>query len=348
MGYSQKERPNKARVREYALAKGQLERAAKCVVLLPAEKGHDIELGLKNGLLNRNTFVIAVEKNPIIAKNMGKLLSKNFNNFHVHAGPIETLKLDEVGPCKVDYAFLDFCGNLTPQIADWIDQYSNQFVSNNVIHFTFKAINRKKQFQNSIIKTCPESINNIDRHLENCRNNLVSELFTNGKKNQSQYNRMSNKTNIIISIKAICVALQKTIDREIIFDRIIKYRDTTAEMVLISVTITDKEKTETDIEKIFFDYDGKVGYNSQIRYKTPPKSKGKRKKYLPGREVYKVEIQHRTRFNIKTRKDLEKPAVKAALTKYANEIAKILKMDPVKKRRQIIAGINRSLTVAGR
>ena len=110
---------------------------AKVFIDLPAPGCIDLKELLKNKVINRNTFVIAVEgksqdetekQHQKNLRKIEKFLKANFKKYYLWGKSFHTLKLDEVlGKKKVDFAYFDFCGSLSPELFAWFYQYRNCF-----------------------------------------------------------------------------------------------------------------------------------------------------------------------------------------------------------------------------
>ena len=101
----------------------------RCALFFPAEFCIDIKQAFKQGIIDKNTFLISVEGNDNI--NEKKRIIKcqkmvieelGIKRFFIHHGKLETLPLhlilkkDE----QVDYAFFDLCGMLDFKINNWM------------------------------------------------------------------------------------------------------------------------------------------------------------------------------------------------------------------------------------
>jgi hypothetical protein len=295
-------------------------RASKVAIMLPSYSAKCLIKGLKNGKFNRKTFIIAVEKNYRYAKKLENFLKKNFNNYYLHRSPIEILKLDEVlDGKKVDYAFFDFCGNLTNRIAYWLHSNARHFKTNAQVVFTFRAIDRIKQFERFIWKkTDKQVLPEVAEKLRHAEHNLL-DIVTDGK--------------LIKNIQFDCQTLHLAFERqEIEFDYVYRYRDS-SDMVLIGCTIGEEKINEEVFYNLINSYDQTVGYSSQaIRHGWGHKRRRKGKKTV-------VKVSYIDEIGISSFADLNKPWVKARITK----LSKRDNTTPAK----VTGGLKRSLTVRG-
>jgi len=146
--------------REMAVGEKASKNPAKVVLLLPSKGMLCYKLGLKKGTINKNTFCIFVEEVPKFAKRI-----RNVANFAVKRGRIKgfivvekslerwNAEKDLMG-MKIDLAFIDLCGEITPNIMFWIaNQGQHVFADEAVISWTFQTGFRgRTPFSNKIIQ----------------------------------------------------------------------------------------------------------------------------------------------------------------------------------------------------
>lgn len=96
-----------------------------------------------NGVIDRRTEVIAVERDPILAAKIeGKLRAEGFT-YRMHVGDLATLPLDG----EVDFAFFDFLGCLDRPTAIWLaNTFQPAIATGATVSFTFAYSQRANQF----------------------------------------------------------------------------------------------------------------------------------------------------------------------------------------------------------
>jgi len=135
------DRPNKNEARRCA----QPTSCKRHTLWLPGVDTMDVRLACENKRLHRQGKHIVVERDPEVAKKIRRKLSqltrKHGVKFEFHEGPLHALELDR----PLEYAHFDFCGGLTPEVADWLfDQL--QVVDGGEVHFTFAYALRGSKF----------------------------------------------------------------------------------------------------------------------------------------------------------------------------------------------------------
>jgi len=296
-------------------------KAVKVAIMFPSYSKKCLKEGLQNGKFNKDTFIIAVEKEAKYIKTIYNFLRSHFKNYYIHKGPLETLKLDKIlmtdtifDEKKIDYAFFDLCGNLTNRITYWLNKYTHCFETDAKVIFTFKAVNRKKKFEKLIWKhTDNQILPKVAEKLRYTVHNLL-DFISDGKLIK----------NIQFNCQTLFMAFEK---KEINFDYFYRYRDTT-DMFLIGCNIGDTPSGRTDFMTFMDKNNEKWGYASQaIR-------RGRQKNRKITEAIKKCYLD---RLNIKCLTDLDKPAIKAWITRFAKEDNTTVKA--------VIAGIKRSWTV---
>lgn len=115
---------------------------SKVALFLPGAKQKCLKLALKQGAINRKTILICFEEDKEVADIIEKFLKENFDKSYLFRQRVENVNLpsflrQEKLP-KIDYAFLDYCGNLTYEVAWWIANHFCQSCENGAkIAFTF-------------------------------------------------------------------------------------------------------------------------------------------------------------------------------------------------------------------
>ena len=303
----------KGKMRNIALEhKGE---AVKVGFGMPSFSCKCIKKGLENGKFNKDTFMIVVEYNAEYIKPIHNFMRKHFNDYYIHKGSIETLELDKVlDGKKIDYAFFDFCGNLTQQIAYWLYRYTDCFEIDAKLIFTFYAKIRKDLFPKLIWKhTDNQILPKVADKLRYTVHNLLDNIY-NG--------------NLVKNIQFDCQTLYLAFEKkEINFDYIYRYKDS-SDMVLIGCNMSGEPNGRND----FYDFMDK--HNEDWEYASQPIRRGKQKKSKVKNNVKQNLID---KLHITCFKDLEKVGVKAWITRIANQNG----TSPAR----VMAGLKRCLTV---
>jgi hypothetical protein len=175
-------RPYKSLMR--TLATQPIGKAAKVYLTLPSDEIRDILEALKSGTINRKTFVIAVEKDPLKARRIEEQLGRLFQRFYVHVGQLYTLPLAEVlEGQQIDLAFFDLCGQLTSNVALWLAELSGrEFVNGAVVSFTFNTVYRANLMMDAMKFSNGEAPRweAIERMLSRCPQVSVKPVFDGG------------------------------------------------------------------------------------------------------------------------------------------------------------------------
>ena len=299
------------------IALGHEGKAVKVAIMFPSYSKKCIIEGLENGKFDSNTFMIAVEKDSRHIKTIYNFLRSNFKNYYIHKGPLESLKLDKIlDGRKVDYAFFDFCGNLTQLVAYWLHRYTDCFKTDAKLIFTFYAKNRKKLFEKLIWKhTDKQVLPEVAEKLRYTVHNLLDVIWD-GK--------------LIKNIQFDCQTLYLAFERkEINFDYIYRYKDT-SDMVLIGCNVSKDPSGRNE----FYDFLDKN--NEKWEYASQPIRRGWQKNSKVKKNVKQNLLD---KLHITCFKDLEKSGVRAWITRIANQNG----TSPTR----VLAGLKRSLTVRG-
>ena len=121
-------------------------------ILFPGENMFCLDEGCQSGLFDpRTTMMICIEQNRAKAKRIeGGLQEWGFKNSYVHRGQADKLHADDLnfvlGNRKVDYAFFDFCGQLTLELFQWgFIHLADVFAPKATVAFTF-ALQTRNQY----------------------------------------------------------------------------------------------------------------------------------------------------------------------------------------------------------
>ncbi len=142
MDFSKDSRPKKAIARSIAVQKHD-GKVSECALFLPSKNCECIKEALKTGLVDKNTYIVAVEKNLSYLPSIVSFLSENFNDFEInaHCGSDileKRTRIEEIEEMDIfdypfdsgvyffDYAFFDFCGQITDKMAIWMMDNFNE------------------------------------------------------------------------------------------------------------------------------------------------------------------------------------------------------------------------------
>jgi hypothetical protein len=133
----------KNEVRDIALRR---KTPAKAAILLPGENQLCLRQGVKSGLFDpRKTKLICIDDSPSFAAKIKRVAHRlGFTNdtCFVFAGKADRLTrqmmMNFFDGRKVDFAFLDFCGQLTRELARWIGHECRDiFEKDSCVSYTF-------------------------------------------------------------------------------------------------------------------------------------------------------------------------------------------------------------------
>lgn len=112
----------------------------RTALMLPSHSCLCLKAGLKSGTFDRETFILAVERDSSICQKIEKFLKDNFTNYIVYNGELHTLDLGKaLKGKKLDFAFLDTCGTFSPQIVRWLRDNESHFEEQAKVSMTFCA-----------------------------------------------------------------------------------------------------------------------------------------------------------------------------------------------------------------
>jgi hypothetical protein len=123
----------KRAMRHFALEKTG-KNPAKHYLCLPSDTLLDIKEGLETGVIDKNTLIIAVEKDMGKIPAIKKQLSKIFPDYYLFPNQFYRLDLSDCG--DIDFANIDLCGQLDKKIAKWLLKM-DKFTDGAKVCFTF-------------------------------------------------------------------------------------------------------------------------------------------------------------------------------------------------------------------
>jgi hypothetical protein len=121
-------------------------RVSKCALLMPSYEMLDIKALIGKKEFNRHTFVFAIEENKYIADALEHQLGKYFDHYFVYRGRLENFDfrmIKEKAGRKLDFVYLDTCGNLRQDLYQLIYDLPKFCTANAFLAFTFSAVARK-------------------------------------------------------------------------------------------------------------------------------------------------------------------------------------------------------------
>jgi len=122
-------------------------KTSKVALFLPGNSCLCVRTALAQGTIDEDTFIIAIEQDKKTANVIRRQLKTLVKRFHLHVGPIiETHLPDFIGNKKIDFAFLDFCGNLDIKLVQWLLYQSGSFSVGAQVAFTFCTLGRANNF----------------------------------------------------------------------------------------------------------------------------------------------------------------------------------------------------------
>jgi hypothetical protein len=120
---------------------------AKTALFLPGSGCECVKEAMKMGLIDRDSYVIAVERLPSVAKTIHETLTNMELNYMIHPKELHLLRFNRK---KIDFAFLDLMGSMSRETAFWLTQeLSPNLRDGSAVSFTFQKSQRKQTFINS-------------------------------------------------------------------------------------------------------------------------------------------------------------------------------------------------------
>lgn len=328
------DRLNKNRERNIAVAfRGK---TATTALFFPSKESLDVQKALETGVIDKDTFILAIEKYPHKVKlieDRFKELGIKKTNYYIHPGQaFSFFNLKEVlAGRKIDFMFYDPCGNYTGKIAYWFNQYQDCIADNTRIFFTFATAYRgckgnKKQ---------PTFPSQIDRFTKQTSETIVKQY-------QSLINlEIPNDISSchVDSLRQIKMGLYFAFSgKQIQFNENLHlYKDTQTVMSLLDMTVIgnkSKDKTFDELREVF-NKKSSLANQMIIPYTSERKCRKTRKHKAIAKLSYAKKLGIFNRQDLKNA--LKSAGKKAWIRKYANETKH-------KSFNRIVAGINRELT----
>lgn len=141
--YEYKDCEVKQQVREMALNRGRKRKPAKVYFCLPARECLCVKTALNMGAIDTNTVILFVERdwqdyNTIKAT----LAILGFTHVEGYCGNFGDCSFDYTG--KIDFAFLDLCGEYKADVSDWLYENRQHFAKGAIVSITTQANSRSQ------------------------------------------------------------------------------------------------------------------------------------------------------------------------------------------------------------
>lgn len=254
--WDSKSRPNKDKTRQIATRKTK-NAAYKVALFMPSKECLCIKQALANGTIDRNTYVIIIERNSEYIPSICEFLKNNFKRAYWFNGPLETCDLSNAlkHKEKIDYAFFDICGFMTVGIAKWIYEFSgSEFAIGAKIFFTFASNVRNTTIKN-LWNSCYNDMTMYSKYdidnfcfVQLCKNELkASNIFESLQENMLQ---KRHGYGWYFTLTILFAAVNKNYSLEI--QSVIPYCDSKTPMQLIEFTLgkyDNKFNSKTNILK---------------------------------------------------------------------------------------------------
>jgi hypothetical protein len=214
-------RAYKAQARSIALS---YEGTKKNVLMLPGWDGLCVLEALKLKLFNKDTKGIFIERDEQTHLRQKQLLQPMLPAVTFFNGSLENAPIAK----DIDYAFLDFTGSLTAELAEWLPTFFNAVKGGCGIAITFSYAARGCSFTRAL-RLC---LNNNETLLRYCQARSKALGI-------SDFNAM-----------AYILALEILSERQLQFDNFIKYHDHNP-MLMIMATVTNIKRQQGNEDKEF-------------------------------------------------------------------------------------------------
>ncbi len=118
----------------------------------PSTAALDFKAAFDNGILDKDTKIIAIERVKSRRGAIARQLNNLTNNYQIAGTDAHCLKLSKflADSEKIDYLPYDMCGNFTAKIAGWFFRNQKRFADGMRMSITLTAISRKLETYNEI------------------------------------------------------------------------------------------------------------------------------------------------------------------------------------------------------
>lgn len=300
------------------LALSVIKKAVKTALFFPSDTCLDLIQALKNGLITRKTFLIIVERDEKVIKEIKKFLKKlGFKNYYIHDHKSGVYKLNLTAVLKgrkLDFMFFDICGNLRPEVAYWFYNNQSNFGKNMMMPTTFaihprgsraktrgpkKEDGRLSQFFHIVDRETREIL--YDASVYGKKNNIVS------CEDESEY--------LLRDFRLTCKALFHIFStRNISIEETLVYRETNeskTNMAMLNIRILGDKEQDKTFENIIEAYDKKVSGQKKLRKVRKTRKKRSKNKQ---NKVTLVEMSEVAKYKTY---DKIPPYIKAKITRQA-------------------------------
>jgi len=302
--------------------------AYKVPLVFPSDSCKCLKELLANKAINRQSFVIAIEKDKKYAAKIRTFLKKHFNKFYIHVGEADVFDIASVlKEKKIDYAFYDMCGNFNVRIANWFNKCQLLFEKDTSVWITQKIIYRKSEGTEVLKRHIGKDIQkDFSNKFRNIQTNIFDGILSTG----------DFIKHMQLTLEAMYMAFDKV---NVDFISTYQYTDNMTKMGLAKLIIREKQNKDLGFDEFVESYNRLItSYNSFVRFGYP---RGNWPGFVPPKpkkaKVKKVALCFADRLKVKSEKDLQKDGVKKWIGRYA----KMYNTTPI----AIMGGIRRSLTV---
>lgn len=308
---------------------------AKVAIFLPADSCIDVKLALETGVINKRTFLIIVEKAHSAATKIRAYMSKTFpkNGYAICELELEKLDLENVlEGRKVDYAFLDMCGQITHKVAYWLHKNQDCFTDDAIIGITRYARVRASDPWFSLVAEWMDEQDyfELSAKMEEARGDLTGDVsvkkvstktLKTGKYPANELKDIVTRHRFIHFARVACHITMSALSRkEVEIERVFLYKDN-SEMHLIILKIKGSKIPQRDILEPIREYDKTLtSYAARI---WPTKTEGKKRKRKTKEEIELAKKLSIVVHTITSRRRFTMSAVeKGKITRWAQALGK--------------------------
>lgn len=136
--------PVKKEIRKKVIATKK-RNTAKIAVFMPAAECLCIREGLRQGTIDKNTLILAIDRDPQVCQQIRwTLFLLGFTKYQIYCGNLENSGywLKQHGKGQIDYAFFDCCGECREAILEELAVQYKLFKKGADVAFTFTAFTR--------------------------------------------------------------------------------------------------------------------------------------------------------------------------------------------------------------
>jgi len=230
------ESPEKICMRSKALRIHNKRSAVKTAVFFPSRHCYDLKEALRLGIIDKNTFVVAIERDPEIAQTIFSFMQDNNMSGHVFRGNAYDCPLAEIlGNRKIGYAFFDFCGDLCSNLAQWLmDIFADGlFTPAANVAFTFSLGARRCKLMKEVSRGLWEGPGN-----KMARRALQSLHYRPYRYGEGYSDNIAKKSFAIVDILWGCIGVKYKLDLQ----QIEMYKSFRTPMIMMSFGLQNRRK----------------------------------------------------------------------------------------------------------